>query len=75
MCGEEVTKAVLRIVKGEENAECINDTFLVLIPKVTNPTVLAQFRPIILFNVLYKIASKVIANRLKIIFPNIISEE
>ena len=41
MCGEEVTKAVLRIVKGAENAECINDAFLVLIPKVMTPTRLA----------------------------------
>lgn len=75
ICGEEVTKIVLRIVKGEESPECINDTILVLIPKVTNPTILSQFRPISLCNVLYKIASKVIANRLKVILPDIISEE
>jgi hypothetical protein len=75
VCGEEVTRAVLRIVRGEEDAECINDTFLVLIPKVMSPTLLSQFRPISLCNVLYKIASKVIANRLKQILPDIISEE
>jgi hypothetical protein len=75
VCGEEVTRAVLRIVKGEESAESINETFLVLIPKVMNPTLLTQFRPISLCNVLYKIASKVVANRLKQILPDIISEE
>ncbi|XP_073363635.1 uncharacterized protein [Aegilops tauschii subsp. strangulata] len=32
-CGDDVTKAVLRIVDGTESAECINDTILVLIPK------------------------------------------
>lgn len=69
VCGQEVTKAVLRIVRGEESPECINDTFLVLIPKVLNPSLLSQFRPISLCNVLYKIASKVIANRLKQIRP------
>ena len=35
---------VLRIVKGEESAECINNTFLVLIPRVQSPTLLTQFR-------------------------------
>ena len=69
ICGEEVTRAVLRIVRGEESAECVNDTVLVLIPKVMNPTLLSQFRPISLCNVVYKIASKVVANRLKVILP------
>ena len=75
VCGEDVTRIVLRIVKGEESSESINDTVLVLIPKVTNPNLLLQFRPISLCNVLYKIASKVIANRLKLVLPDIISEE
>ena len=75
LCGAEVTEAVLRIIWGDESPESINDTVLVLIPKVMNPTMLTQFRPISLCNVLYKIASKVIANRLKMILPDIISEE
>jgi hypothetical protein len=75
LCGEEVTKVVFRIINGEESAEIINKTVLVLIPKVQNPTLLSQFRPISLCNVLYKIASKAIANRLKSILPEIISEE
>lgn len=43
ICGEEVTKVVLRIVRGEEDADCVNDTILVFIPKVWNPTQLSQF--------------------------------
>lgn len=74
-CGDDVTKAVLRIVEGSESAECINDTILVLIPKVKKTTLLSQFRPISLCTVLYKIASKVISNRLKVVLPDIISEE
>uniref|UniRef100_A0A453A7I6 Reverse transcriptase domain-containing protein n=1 Tax=Aegilops tauschii subsp. strangulata TaxID=200361 RepID=A0A453A7I6_AEGTS len=74
VCGDDVTKAVLEIVEGKESAKSINETVLVLIPKVKNPTLLSQFRPISLCNVLYKIASKVISNRLKIILPEIISK-
>jgi hypothetical protein len=75
LCGEEVTRAVLRILRGEDSPAGINKTFLVLIPKVASPKELGQFRPISLCNVIYKIASKVLANRLKVILPDIISEE
>jgi hypothetical protein len=41
-CGEEVTNVMLRIVRGEESAECINETIIVLIHKVPNPSLLSQ---------------------------------
>ena len=37
VCGEEVTKVVLKIVEGNESVACINDMILVLIPKVKKP--------------------------------------
>lgn len=50
-----------------------NYTYIALIPKNTNPVCVNEFQPINLCNVAYKIVSKVLANKLKIILPNIIS--
>jgi hypothetical protein len=72
---ERVTAAILGFLNGGEMPEEINRTLLVLIPKVANPQELTQFRPISLCNVLYKICSKTMANRLRVILDEIIAEE
>ena len=50
-----------------------NFTHLSLIPKVKDPKDATHLRPIALCNVVYKISSKVVANRLKVFLPSIIS--
>ncbi|KAL0417112.1 UNVERIFIED_CONTAM: LINE-1 retrotransposable element O protein [Sesamum latifolium] len=72
--GPEVTSFVLDFLNHERFDVSFNYTFIVSIPKCSSPEFMHHFRPISLCNITYKIASKVLANRLKLILPSIISE-
>ena len=73
--GEDITMAMLAFLNGGELPLGLNDTAITLIPKVRHPQKISQFRPIALCPVLYKIAVKAIANRLRDILDEIIGEE
>lgn len=51
----------------------VNTTILALIPKKTEAIEMKDYRPISCCNVLYKVISKILANRLKAILPNLIA--
>jgi hypothetical protein len=57
------------------HAAGVNDTAIVLIPKGDNPEELKDFRPISLCNVIYKVISKCLVNRLRPWLGEIISPE
>jgi len=51
-----------------------NASFVALVPKVRDPSNLEQYRPISLVGVMYKIISKVLAERMKKVLPVVIDE-
>lgn len=52
----------------------VNSTILALVPKKVDSMEMKDFRPIACCNVLYKVVSKILANRLKQILPRVITE-
>jgi hypothetical protein len=71
--GDEVCLSIIEILNSEVMPYDLNKTNIVLIPKTKTPACVIEFRPISLYNVLYKVLSKVLANRLKRVLPAIIS--
>jgi uncharacterized membrane protein len=71
--GDEVCHTILAILKSGMIYSELNFTYNALIPKTKNPLWVSEFRPISLCNVFCKIISKVLANRLKVILPHLIS--
>ena len=74
LVGNCVVQTVLNFLNHGIRPPNFNKTHIVLVPKVKNPTRITQFRPISFSNVVSRLASKVLANRLKYLYPQIISE-
>jgi hypothetical protein len=70
---EEVCSVVLGFLNQDLFDSALNSKHIALIPKIKSPSKVTDYRPISLCNVLYKLISKVHANRLKKILPIIIS--
>ena len=69
----QVTAAVKEFFRSGIMPEGVNDTAIVLIPKIDNPVKLTEFRPISLCNVIYKVISKCLVNRLRPLLDEIIA--
>ncbi|XP_060966406.1 uncharacterized protein LOC133034911 [Cannabis sativa] len=72
--GSDVIRFVQDFFESGKFPNSINDTHIVLISKKKNPSQISDLRSISLCNVLYKIASKVLANRMKGVLNEAISE-
>ena len=72
--GGDITNAVLVALNSGIILDSINTTFISFIPKIQNPKKVSDFRPISLCNVFYKLISKVLVNRLKLVLPYVVSD-
>jgi hypothetical protein len=63
---------VLDAIDNKVIPEGWNDTIIVLIPKIDDPILISQYRPISLCNVIYKVISKMIAFRFKHVLDEVI---
>ncbi|KAL9679594.1 hypothetical protein QQ045_017460 [Rhodiola kirilowii] len=72
--GNDVVKEVLDCLNNENLDRRLNETLIVLVPKVKKVERVEELRPISLCNVVMKIITKVLANRMKEILPAIISQ-
>ena len=72
--GADIVREVQEFFETSKLPPSINETFIRLIPNIQNPKTVANYRPIALCNVYYKIVSKILTKRLQPLLPNIISE-
>uniref|UniRef100_A0A803QNQ6 Reverse transcriptase domain-containing protein n=1 Tax=Cannabis sativa TaxID=3483 RepID=A0A803QNQ6_CANSA len=71
--GKDLCHAALHALATNADLRQVNETILVLIPKIKNASRVKDFRPISLCSTLYKVVSKTIANRLKTTLSDLIS--
>lgn len=71
----DVFNAVLEFFTTSWILPGFNSNIIALLPKTSAATSIDQYRPIAMANFKFKIISKIIADRLAKIMPNIISEE
>ena len=72
--GGDVTEAMLSVLNSGHVLTKMNFTHILLIPKKKDPQVMSDYCPINLSNVVSRVVSKVLANRVKGILLNIISD-
>ncbi|XP_057809148.1 uncharacterized protein LOC131023623 [Salvia miltiorrhiza] len=70
--GEDVFESCSSWLRDGSFPAGLNHTSIALIPKIDTPASMKDLRPIALCNVLYKIISKVLCNRLKGVLPTLI---
>ncbi|XP_074293063.1 uncharacterized protein LOC141619968 [Silene latifolia] len=72
--GDDICSAIMEFFTSGSMLNQINATNITLIPKCDRPTTVSHFRPIACCNMVYKVISKLLCNRLALVLPDIIHE-
>lgn len=70
---EKLFDFVRKIWNNPSEIEAFNKTNICLIPKVEQPQRVIQFQPMSFYNTTYKVATKVVVDKLKISIPKLVS--
>ncbi|GMI99700.1 hypothetical protein HRI_003639300 [Hibiscus trionum] len=70
--GNDVCRAILHVFQGGILEPSFSRAMLILVPKLDVPQTIADFRPIGLCSVIYKLLTKIIVRRLKSVMPRLI---
>ncbi|BBH05413.1 zinc ion-binding protein, partial [Prunus dulcis] len=73
LCRKDIEVLVFKCFSSGSVPEYLNNTLVTLVPKITNPQSMLQFRPISLCNTLYKVVSKIIVGRLRPLMCKLVS--
>lgn len=71
---KDFTVAVQSVFRSGFLPKGVNSTILALVPKKTDSMEMRDYQPIACCNVLYKVVSKILANRLKLLLPRVVAE-
>lgn len=73
LIGDDICKAVLDFFDNGMILRELNNTIIALLPKVSSPSKITDYRPISCCNVIYKCISRIISNRMKAGLMDVIS--
>lgn len=60
--------------QGQANLECINTSYVTLIPKSNSPETVSDYRPISLLNISLKLITKILADRLQLVILRLVHQ-
>ncbi|XP_039023295.1 uncharacterized protein LOC120155901 [Hibiscus syriacus] len=71
--GEDFLEAIMYCLDNSFMLYSFNATVVVLVPKISNPNMVKDFRPISCCSVIYKTVTRILVGRLSTVFPGMIS--